>query len=254
VSAPQPAPDDVPAPRRSLGLTLLRFLLHAGFLLISLACLAAYLHLKVEGHSTAALVTLGAGAVFAFLPARDLFRLFFRIEGWLLHLVHAIGALALLILPLIGVVPGAPVLSHAAMAPFAIMGAAQALMNRNHPRNAKQAAALSRFVASLPEVGRLNGFKDLGSPANALRAVAVLSDIVGKAQALGEAELESDPGFQGALQQASGRFGGALGLDAVEAALAKVPTTPATAAAIQALRGRVVEARKALAGAHPPSP
>jgi hypothetical protein len=105
------------------------------------------------------------------------------------------------------------------MAPFAIMGAAQAIMHQDHPRNTEQAEALRRFATSLPEVAAFADSKVLRSPANAQRAVAALSDILAKAQALGETELESDPGFQQALQRSSTRFGVSLALDAVESAL-----------------------------------
>jgi hypothetical protein len=57
---------------------------------------------------------------------RDVILIFFGIEGKVLHLVHAVGGLVLLALPLTGAVKGTPVLTHAAMAPFALMGAAQA--------------------------------------------------------------------------------------------------------------------------------
>src|SRR5512136_1066697 len=56
------------------------------------------------------------------------------------YLHFKVGGLALVGLPVAGVVSGTPVLTRTAMAPFAVMGAAQALMHQNHPRNAKQAA------------------------------------------------------------------------------------------------------------------
>jgi hypothetical protein len=187
-----------------------------------------------------------AAALFGFLPVRDVIRVLFRIEGKALHLVHALGGLALLALPLTGVVKGTPVLTHAAMAPFAIMGAAQAVMHQNHPRNPKQAAAMQRFAASLPEVAEFAG-GNLSSPANARRAVAALSDIIAKAQALGQTELESDPEFQSALSRVSTRFGANLGLDAVDLALSKLAANPATAGAVPELRKRVASARSAIA-------
>lgn len=236
-------------PRASLGSVAARILLHGAFLLIAVACFAAYMHFKVEGRSDAALASLVAAAVFGFAPVRDVVRLVFRIEGKALHLVHGLGGLALLALPLAGVVSGAPVLTHAAMAPFAIMGAAQAVMHQNHPRNAKQAAAMQRFAASLPEVAQFAGGGSLASPENAARAVAVLSDIVAKAQALGETELEADPRFQSALNQVSARFGASLGLDAVDLALARLAANPATAGAVPGLRKQVAAARRTIAGA-----
>ena len=225
-----------------------RILLHVAVLIVAIGCLAAYEHFAVEGRSSAAVASLVGAAAFGFAPARDVFRLVFGIEGRVLHVVHGVGGLALGVLPLTGVVSGTPVLTRAAMAPFAIMGAAQAVMHQNHPRNAKQAAALQRFATSLPEVARFTSSKNLASPENAKRAVAVLSDIIGKAQALGETELDADPEFQSALSQASTRFGANLGLDAVDAALSKLAANPATAGAVPGLRARLAMARKTVAG------
>jgi hypothetical protein len=223
--------------------------MHGGFLLIAVGCLVAYEHFWSGGHSAASLASLMAAAGFGFAPVRDVVRVVFRVEGKVLHLVHGLGGLALAALPVAGVVSGAPVLTHAAMAPFAIMGAAQAVMHQGHPRNARQAAALRRFASSLPEVAQFTRAKNLASPENARRAVAVLSDILGKAQALGETELESDPGFQSALPQVSTRFGVSLGLDAVDLALSKLAANPVTAAAVPGLRRQLASARRAIAGA-----
>lgn len=246
----EPVPQNPAAPRASLRSVAVKVLLHGASLLIAIGCFAAYEHFKIEGRSDASLASLAAAAGFGFAPARDLVRLIFEIEGKVLHLVHALGGLALLVLPLTGVVSGAPVLAHAAMAPFAIMGAAQAVMHQDHPRNAKQAAALQRFAASLPGVAMFAGSKNLASPGSAQRAVAVLSDILAKAQALGEAELESDPAFQNALTQSLTRFGANLGLDAVALALAKLAADPATASAVPKLQKELALARTTIAGAH----
>jgi hypothetical protein len=134
------------------------------------------------------------------------------------------------------------------MAPFAIMGAAQAVMHQNNPRNAQQAAALRQFAASLPELAQFASAKDLTSPANAKRAVAVLSDILAKAQALGETELQSDPGFRSALRQTTTRFGANLGLDAVDVALRNLGGNPAAQSALPDLERRLAAARKTIAG------
>ena len=239
-------------PTRSSGSAIGRILLHLGFLVIALGCLAGYEHFNAAGQSAQSIVCLVAAAVFGFAPVRDLIRILFRIEGTALHLVHAVGGLTLLALPLTGVVSGTPVLTHAAMAPFAIMGAAQAVMHQNQPRNAKQAAALQRFAASLPEVAQVASGKNLTSPENARRAIAALTDIVAKAQALGETELESDPRFQSALSRVSTRVGANLGLDAVNLALTKLAANPATAAAVPRLRNQLAVARQtiATAGSH----
>ena len=245
-----PANSQSPATLRpSLGSVAARILLHAGFLVVAVGCLAAYEHFKIEGPSSASLVSLVAAAGFAFAPLRDLIRVAFGVEGKALHLVHGVGGLALVALPVTGVVSGAPVLTHAALAPFAIMGAAQAVMHQDHPRNAKQAAALQSFAASLPEVAVFANSKNLASPEAAKQAVVALSDIVAKAQALGETELESDPGFQSALSQVSTRFGANLGLDAVDLALAKLAANPATASAVPRLRAQLASARRTISAA-----
>jgi len=246
----EPAPKNPAPPRASPRSVAVKILLHGTFLLIAICCFVAYEHFKIEGHPDASLASLVAAAAFGFAPLRDVVRLVFGIEGKVLPLVHGLGGLALVALPLAGVVSGAPVLTHAAMAPFAIMGAAQAVMHQDHPRNAKQAAALQRFAASLPEVALFASSKSLASPGNAQRAVAVLSDILAKAQALGETELGSDPAFQTALSQTLTRFGANLGLDAVALALAKLATNPTTAGAVPELRRQLALARGTIAGAH----
>jgi hypothetical protein len=234
-------------PRASASAVAGRVLMHAGFLVIALAAFAAYAHFSVHGQSGASLGFLVAAAGFGFAPVRDVVRVVLQVEGKALHVVHGIGGLALLSLPLAGVVSGGSVLTHTAMAPFAIMGAAQAVMHQDHPRNAEQAAALRRFASSLPEVAQFTSGNNLASPENAKRAVAVLSDILSKAQALGETELRADPGFQSALRMASTRFGANLGLDAVDMALTKLAANPSTAAAVPELRKRLAKARKTVA-------
>jgi hypothetical protein len=238
-----------PEPTRAFKRVALRVLVHLGLLVISVGCLAAYEHFRSQGASTASVISLVAGAVFGFTPVRDVIRIVAGVEGRVLHLVHVLGGLGLLALPVSGVISGGRVLTRAALAPFAIMGAAQAVMHQNHPRNARQAAALQRFATSLPEVAQFTSAKDLTSPANAARAVVVLTDILGKAQALGETELESDPGFQSALRQVSTRFGANLGLDAVDLALKQMAANPATAGAVPGLRQQLAQARQEFAGA-----
>lgn len=253
IATQEPTPVNQAQPRAPLPSAVLRVLLHGGFLVIAVVCLALFEHFRVEGASTASIACLVAAAVFGFAPVREVVRLVFRVEGKALHLVHALGGLGLLTLPLTGVVAGGPVLTHAAMAPFEIMGAAQAVMHQGHPRNAKQAAALQRFATSLPEVAQFAGSKNLASPENARRAIAVLTDIIGKAQALGETELESDPGFQSALRRVSTRFGAGLGLDAVDLVLNKLAAIPGAAGAVGQLRTQLATARHTLAGAAGPA-
>ena len=242
-----PVLDPAPAkPRASAAAIAGRVLLHVGFLLIAIAAFVAYAHFSIHGQSGASWASLIAAAGFGFAPVRDVVRVVLAVEGKALHLVHGLGGLALLGLPLAGVVSGGPALTHAAMAPFAIMGAAQAVMHQGHPRNAEQAAALRRFAASLPQVAQFTSSKNLASPENAMRAAAVLGDIVAKAQALGQTELQSDPGFQSALRQATTRLGAGLGLDAVDLALAKLAANPATAGAVPELRKQLGTARRTI--------
>lgn len=225
-----------------------RFLLHVGFLLIAAVALGAYEHFKLHRESTQSLASLAAAAGFGFAPLRALVSELFAIEGKVLHLVHGIGGLALGGLALGGVISGGPLLTHAALAPFAIMGAAQAVMHQDHPHNPEQAAALRHFATSLPEVEQFTNSGDLTSPANVRRAVAVLTDLVTKAQVLGETELRSDPGFQNALSRTTTRFGLSLGLDAVDQMLDQLSTNPVAASAIPGLRKQLTAARKSIEG------
>jgi len=77
----QSAPRGPATPRAPLGSIVARILLHIGFLVIALGCLAAYAHFKAEGQSGASLASLVAAAVFGFAPVRDVVRLVFAIEG-----------------------------------------------------------------------------------------------------------------------------------------------------------------------------
>ncbi len=243
--AQKSAPQDLP-PRRWTARSIIgRILLHCGFLLIAAVSLGAYEHFKLHGESAQSLVSLLLAAGFGFAPLRALARELFVIEGRLLHLVHGVGGLVLGALALGGVVSGGPLLTHAALAPFAIMGAAQAMMHQDHPRTPQQAEAMRRFVTSLPEVEQVAKSGNL-SPENARRSIAVLNELVARAQALGETELQSDPGFQAALRRATTRFGLSLGLDAVDRAIGRLSANPATAGAVPGLRTRLARARKAV--------
>jgi hypothetical protein len=246
------APHMPAAQPRSVTSVAGRLLLHCAFLVIAIGCFTAYQHLAVEGRSTAALASLVAAALFAFAPVRDLLRIVFRLEGRALHLAHVLGTAALVALPLSGRVSGAPLLTRTALAPFAVMGAAQAMMHQGHPRSAKQAAAMQRFAASLPEVAQIAAAGSFSSPENARRAVAALSDVLSRAQALGETELQSDPAFQSALTRVPTRFGANLGLDAVGLALNRLAASPLTAGAVPGLRARLEVARQTLAGSATP--
>jgi len=247
-AAEAPDTEDLPArqaPKRSF---IGRIFLHGFCLLIAAGAFIAHQHFSLQGQTTPSLVALLAAGGFALVPVRALIGELFEIEGKALHLVHGVGGLAFAGLSLGGVISGAPLLNHAALAPFAIMGAAQALMHQDHPRNAQQAAAMRRFATSLPEVEEFTSARDLTSPANAARAVTALTDIISKAQALGETELQADPGFQSALKRVTARSGLTLGLDAVDQAIDKLAANPAAARAIPGLRERLAAARRTLQG------
>ena len=206
----------------------------------------AYQHFRTNGQTALSTGSLIAAALLALVPVRALLREIFEVEGKVLHLVHGLGGLALIALPVSGLVSGTPVLTHAAMAPFALMGAAQAIMHQDNPRNAQQAAALRNFASSLPEVAQFTNSGNLASPANVSRAIAVLTDLLGKAQALGETELQADPGFQSALRNATTRVGLTLGLDSIDHAVNVLGASQADPAKVQALRRKLAEVRGSL--------
>lgn len=227
-----------PARRGVIG----RFLLHVLSLIAATAAFVAYQHFKLNGSATAASISLIIAAVFAFAPVRALLGELFAIERKVLHAFHGVGALALIGLTAGGLISGGSLLSHAALAPFALMGAAQALEHQNRPRNPEQAAAMRRFAGSLPEVAEFTR-ADLTSPANAARAVSVLNDLITKAEALGETELKADPNFQSALSKVSTHAGLTLGLDSIDQAISKLADDPAAASAVPELRRRLAKAR-----------
>ena len=234
----------IPAqPPRSPARLAGRIALHVMSLAAGVAALVAYEHFSVQGSSTASLASLVAAGAFGLAPLRLVLHEIFAVEGRLVHLVHGIGGLSVVGLTLGGAVSGTPVLTHASLAPFAMMGAAQALMHPNQPRNAEQAAALRNFETSLPEVEAF-AHGDLSSPANARRAVAVMTDLVSKAETLGETELRADPNFQSAWRDVPARVGLSLGLDAIDRAIGTLAANPATAATVPDLRRKLAAARR----------
>jgi hypothetical protein len=236
-----------PAPRRIVR----RLLLHTVLLGFAAVAFVAHEHFKLTGQSTASVAALIAAGLLALAPVRALLGEIFSISGHALHALHGLGALAFVALAASGVFSGAPLLQHSAMAPFAIMGAAQAMMHQNHPRNAKQAEALRRFASSLPEVAEFTQSSHLTSPENAARAVRALNDLITKAEALGETELEADANFQSAWAQATTRTGLTLGLDVADQAINRLAENPAAAAAVPTLRTRLAQARSLVRGATP---
>jgi hypothetical protein len=71
----------------------------------------------------------------------------------------------------------------------------------------------------------------------------VLNDLISKAEALGETELQADPNFQSAWAQASTRTGLTLGLDTIDQAINRLAANPAAATAVPELRRRLAKAR-----------
>jgi len=240
--------EPLPVPKPAARSVFRRVLLHSLSLLIAAAAFVAYQHLKLNGDSTKALLSLVAAGVFALAPIRALIGELFTIESKVLHALHGIGGLAFVGLAAGGVISGQPLLNSAAMAPFALMGAAQAIMHQNTPRNAKQAEALRRFASSLPEVAEFTRSGNLTSPENVARAVHVLNDLISKAEVLGQTELEADPNFQSAWARATTRTGLTLGLDVIDQAINRLAVTPSGASAAPELKRRLAKARS-LAGA-----
>jgi len=237
---------DFPAPRSRARALLLRFATYVACVVGALALFVGYQHFRDSGQSGISTGCLIAAALLALAPLRALLGEIFGIEGKVLHMLHGLGGLALIALPVSGLVSGTPMLTHAAMAPFAIMGAAQALMHQNNPRNAQQAAAMQRFASSLPEVAEFTKSGALTSPANIQRAVTVLSDLLGKAEALGQTELQADPKFQSALGMATTKMGLTLGLDSIDQAVGTLSAHHADPASIRALRSQLAHVRQSL--------
>lgn len=237
-----------PSPRPTRAASILR---HAAHWVLGLtgaaALLVGYEHLQANGETLPAWTCLAGAGLLALNPLKALLHRLFSLDRGVMHLVHVVGATGLVALPATGIVSGTPVLTHAALAPFAIMGAAQAMMHQDRPRNAAQAAALRNFATSLPEVEQFARSRDFTSPANLAHATQVLGDLIAKAQVLGQTELEPDPGFQSALKQVGVRTGLGLGLDAIERSVDAMAKSPAGAAAAPALRVRLAQVRRALA-------
>jgi hypothetical protein len=240
---PHPAIETLPANEPRGRPLIARILLHGAALLVGIGCYAAHEHFKLHGQSTPALLTLIAAGVLVLAPLRAVIGALFATERKLLHFAHGLGGLTIVGLTAGGAMSGGPLLDHAALAPFAIMGAAQAVMHQNHPRNAEQAAALRRFSLSLQEVQQFAGSKEPMSPENVARSIKVMRDIVAKAQALGETELNSDPGFQSALRRTSARLGLTLGLDSIDQVMGRLATEPTAAKQLPELRRELARAR-----------
>ena len=236
----------VPQPTRRRPLA--GHLLHWVLSLVGAAALfVAYQHLQINGAALSAYGCLAGAALLALSPLKALLHGVFTVERGVMHLMHVVAGLGLVALPLSGLVSGTPVLTHAALAPFAMMGAAQALMHSNEPRNTAESRAMRSFVSSLPEVAQFSSGRDFTSPAAVKRAVSVLGDLISKAQTLGESELEADPGFRSALKQVGVRTGLSLSLDAISHSIDVMGRSPAAAAAAPALRARLAQVRRSIA-------
>ena len=227
------------SPARSV---LRHFIVNTIALVLAVSAFVAYQHFKLHGQSQPALISLVTAGLLALIPLRALLGALFSLERHVLHAFHGLGALTFVGLGAAGAFSGGSLLNHAAMAPFALMGAAQAIMHQDHPRNARQAEALRTFATSLPEVAQFTKGR-LSSPENAQRAVVVLEDLIGKAEALGETELQADPNFQSALARATTRTGVTLGLDSIDQVLNRLAANPATASAVPDLRRQLARAR-----------
>ena len=241
---PEPASPGAREPASRVPAIVGKVVLHGAFLSIAVVAFVVYEHLKLHGSAGQSLASLAVAAGFGLAPLRALAHAFFEIERKVTHFAHGLGGLAVLGLGSTGVISAAPLLDHAAMAPFAIMGAAQAMMHQDHPRNRQQAEALRRFATSLPEVAQFARSGDLSSPERARRATAVLGDLLAKAQALGETELRADPGFQSALA----RLGLSLGLDSIDHAIGSLAANPAASNKLPGLRAQLARARKTIDG------
>lgn len=239
-----PAAPGAPKPASPVPAMVGKVLLHGASLSIAVVAFVVYEHLKLHGSAGQSLASLAVAAGFGLAPLRALAHALFEIERNVMHFAHGLGGLAVLGLGSAGVISGAPLLDHAAMAPFAIMGAAQAIMHQDHPRSREQAAALRRFATSLPEVAQFTKAGNLSSPERARRAIAVLGDLLAKAQALGETELRADPGFQSALA----RVGLTLGLDSIDHAIDSLAANPAASSKLPGLRAQLARARRTIDG------
>src|SRR5215471_11587543 len=111
-------------PRRSFTSIVARVVLHLVYLAIALAAFLAYQHYSTLGARTESTVSLLVAGGFALAPVRAVLHAFFAVERRVLHAVHGLGGLAVVGLGLSGAVQGRPMLTHAALAPFAMMGAA----------------------------------------------------------------------------------------------------------------------------------
>lgn len=242
-----PAELSQPAPRPA-NRVLRHVVVNVLALVFAAVAFIAYEHYKLTGKSMPALVSLAAAALLGFIPVRHVIGALFSVEGKVMHGLHGLGGVALMGLAAGGVISGAPLMSHAAKAPFAMMGAAQALMHSNHPRNAAQAEAIRRFVTSLPEVEAVAKAGNSHSPQDAAKAVSALTDLIAKAELLGESELDADPEFQSAWARASTRTGLSLGLDSIDHAINQLAKNPAEAAQVAQLRRRLAQARSLAAG------
>ena len=246
-------PSDARPPRR--GPTLLARLLRDLICLLAAAsAFVAYEHFKLNGNSSLSLTCLILAALLALVPLRALLGTLFALERGVLHLFHGIGALALLALPTTGIISGAPLMTHAALAPFAMMGAAQAVMHQTQPRNRAQAEALRRFAESLPQVAIFSDPASLTTPARAAQAATVLKDLLTKAEALGRTELDADPGFQAALKTATLHTGLNLSLDAIDHSLDVMAANPLAASMVPSLRRELEHARTIIAHSTRPNP
>ncbi len=239
-----PVYQDLSPPQRSRSLWL-SVLIHAASFIAGLCCLAAWRVLRLDGNSAASMGALVAAGLLLLSSLHLVLDAVFALERRLRHAVHLVAGLGFAGLAAGGHLNHLPVLNDAALAPFAMFGAVQALMHSGQPRNPEQAAALQHFLSGVREIEGLD-FSGR-SLEGTQHTAAVLKDLVTRAQVLGPTELRSDPGFQSALRQVTARSGLSLGMDNLGGAIDRLASQPGGERAAHELRRELAAARRQIA-------
>src|SRR5262245_12719792 len=77
-------------------------MLHALCVALAILLFAAYEHLAVHGQSPRSLACLVGAAVFALVPLRAVLGALFSVETKVMHLLHGVGGLFLVCMPIFG--------------------------------------------------------------------------------------------------------------------------------------------------------
>jgi hypothetical protein len=231
-----------PGCSRSLWLSAL---IHAASFVAGLCCLAAWRVLRLDGYSTASMGALVAAGLLLFSSLHLVLDAVFAIGRRLRHAAHIVASLGFAGLAVGGHLNHLPVLNEAALAPFAMFGAVQALTHSGQPRNQEQAAALQHFLSGMREIEGLD-FSGR-SLEGTQHTAAVLKDLIARARLLGTTELRSDPGIQSALRQVAARSGLSLGMDNLEGAIDKLASQPGGERAAHELHRELTAARRKIA-------